>query len=140
MSTLLVVALASAGLAWWVNGDPARYESNRVATLDTLDDSVEAIGGPPTDWAIIHVDWVADNEYFVEQASKRFPDADVRSITIGEYQTLGGVLREGFASDELQTVLVISRLPLDARILPQIPADQPRRTVDPNAVLIGVGA
>jgi hypothetical protein len=82
---------------------------------------------------IVHIDWKPSNDYFIAKARQLLPRAELIPITIQEYQTLNATLTKEASSGDSR-VIVVTRLPLETRILPQVPAGSTAHELNKNLV------
>ena len=137
VALLLVTATMSITLSFASNQDPSIFEGNRVSTMDIFSNAL--FDDPSLRWAfgsgltIVHVDWDYPNDYFSEQAEQLVPRAQIEALSIPEYTELANVL-ERVLTDKPRRILIVTRLPLDTRILPQIPPGVQPQVINENLV------
>ncbi len=131
--SVLAAAVVMAAASLWTNQDSSRFESNRVPTVTAFDEALNRLKDDfvVDDLTIVHIDWARSNEYFGSRIAETYENPDVILITIAERAQLAELLISAN-----QPVLVVTRLPLDSRILPQAPQGSSLQILSPNAVLI----
>lgn len=135
--TTMVVALIAGAFAITIavgtNRDPSVFEDNRISTVDALvnavaiDSSLGQYFG--ADVTIIHIGWNISNDYFAEKAALILPGADIQLLPIPRWQELDQVLSETMTRSPTDRILVITRLPIETRVLTEVPLGSSAKVV-----------
>lgn len=125
VAVALVAGIFSVIITVSTNRDPSVFEANRISTVDALANAVDvdqslrySFGSFVT---IVHIDWNLANDYFVDEARSILPAASVILLPIPRWHELDEVLRDTASENPSNRILVITRLPIETRVLPEIP-------------------